>query len=261
MAVPVHCAVAGKEDDPDGVEWLRSVSARIRMYLHPKCASNLEASVREVLNSMLLKFDSSFDGVLLAYFRPEILKFGHKILPLLPYFTVRLKADLLLFSPKAGMLIEGKVNKVEKDYIGMLVLGLFNAAIGINDIRQDLFYDEVATEQTWISESDERHCIRVGSRVSFLVKSVQEEDEFIDIVGSLVPPETGALDWIACLEEDKEAQQEQQTPVSEKSRSKRKTEAESSSKLKVEAEPSSSKRKEHKKKKRKREQVQEDEEH
>jgi len=38
------------------------------------------------------------------------------------------------------------VNKVEKDYLGVVVLGLFNAAIGIADIREDLYnVDSVCT--------------------------------------------------------------------------------------------------------------------
>ncbi len=34
------------------------------------------------------------------------------------------------------------MNKVKKDYLGVVVLGLFNAAIGIADIREDLYYDD-----------------------------------------------------------------------------------------------------------------------
>ncbi len=34
------------------------------------------------------------------------------------------------------------MNKVEKDYLGVVVLSLFNAAIGIADIREDLYYDD-----------------------------------------------------------------------------------------------------------------------
>lgn len=34
------------------------------------------------------------------------------------------------------------MNKVEEDYLGVVVLGLFNAAIGFSDIRNDLVYCE-----------------------------------------------------------------------------------------------------------------------
>lgn len=37
---------------------------------------------------------------------------------------------------------EGTVNKVEKDYIGVIVLGIFNAAIAFSDIREDLSYQD-----------------------------------------------------------------------------------------------------------------------
>jgi hypothetical protein len=81
--------------------------------------------------------------VVLAYLDPKIQGRTANILSgLSPYFHVQLKASFLLFSPKIGMLVEGKVNKVEKDYLGVVVLGLFNAAIGIADIREDLYYDD-----------------------------------------------------------------------------------------------------------------------
>lgn len=41
---------------------------------------------------------------------------------------------------------EGKVNKIEKDYLGVVVLGLFNAAIGVSDIREDLYYEETVCQ-------------------------------------------------------------------------------------------------------------------
>lgn len=34
------------------------------------------------------------------------------------------------------------MNKVEEDYLGVVVLGLFNAAIGFSDIRNELVFCE-----------------------------------------------------------------------------------------------------------------------
>ncbi|CAK9213828.1 unnamed protein product [Sphagnum troendelagicum] len=101
--------------------------------------------MRACLQTVVLfrRYNEEFEGVVLAYLDPKIQGPTANILSgLPPYFHVQLKASFLLFSPKIGMLVEGKVNKVEKDYLGVVVLGLFNAAIGIADIREDLYYDD-----------------------------------------------------------------------------------------------------------------------
>ena len=81
------------------------------------------------------------------------------------------------------MLLEGKVNKVEKDYIGVIVLGIFNAAIACTDIHEEFCQENVDGIPIWASTSD-NHVIRLGSKIKFPVKSVQEES-FLDIRGSL----------------------------------------------------------------------------
>ncbi|BFI32609.1 DNA-directed RNA polymerase I subunit RPA43 [Marchantia polymorpha subsp. ruderalis] len=179
------------------MEGMTVVHAKIGVFLHPSRAANVRQGVHEILNSLLLKFNEEFDGVVLGYLKPKIIGQSARILAgLTPYFHVNLTAKLLIFSPSPGMLIEGKVNKIEKDYIGVVVLGLFNAAIGVSDIREDLYYDENPQGRAWVSESDERHSIRLGSTIRFAVKSLQETEHIIDLCGSLADPKTGCVNWI-----------------------------------------------------------------
>ncbi|KAL3685482.1 hypothetical protein R1sor_003504 [Riccia sorocarpa] len=153
------------------MEGLAVVHANIGVFVHPSRAANVKQGVHEILNSLLLKYNEEFDGVVLAYLKSKILDKSARILAgLTPYFHVNLTAKLLIFSPSPGMLIEGKVNKVEKDYIGVVVLGLFNAAIGVSDIREDLYYNESPNGREWVSESDERHSVKLGSIIRFSVK-------------------------------------------------------------------------------------------
>ncbi|KAH9317475.1 hypothetical protein KI387_019244, partial [Taxus chinensis] len=92
----------------------------------------------------------------------------------------------------------GKVNKVEKDYIGVIVLGIFNAAIAFEDIREEFCYqDNVDGIPLWESTSSD-HVITLGSTIKFAVKSVQEES-FLDISGSLNSPNTGCVKWLYSL--------------------------------------------------------------
>ncbi|KAH7432446.1 hypothetical protein KP509_07G022900 [Ceratopteris richardii] len=127
-------------------------------------------------------------------------EFKSRLIPfcfgLSPYFKVNLTANLLTFSPKMGMFLEGKVNKIEEDYIGVLVLGLFNAAIGVTDIRNGFHFFKKDLQGSWVNEM-ERHIIKLGSVIRFSVKSVEEKDEFLDLSGSLMPKETGSLEWLS----------------------------------------------------------------
>jgi len=90
------------------------------------------------------------------------------------------------------------VNKVEEDYLGVVVLGLFNAAIGFSDIRNELVFGEgVDGTKAWISEFDDRHLIKIGSLIRFSVKSVQENEEIVDLTGALIGPQTGCVKYLA----------------------------------------------------------------
>lgn len=54
---------------------------------------------------------------------------------------------------------EGKVNKIEKDYLGVVVLGLFNAVIGVSDVREDLYYEETVCQ--FVASIAFKKCIKL----------------------------------------------------------------------------------------------------
>ncbi|CAM6099528.1 unnamed protein product [Calypogeia fissa] len=180
------------------MEGIRTVKVKVAAYVHPSRAADVPQGVHEILNSLLLRFNEQFEGVILAYLSPKLVGHTAKILSgLNPYFHVTLTAKLLLFSPAPGMKIEGKVNKIEKDYIGVVVLGLFNTTIGVDDIRDDLEYSTTHhLGRAWISKIDNRHIIELGSLIRFSVKSLQETEHIIDICGSLSDNDTGSVDWL-----------------------------------------------------------------
>ncbi|KAA3479636.1 Nucleic acid-binding protein [Gossypium australe] len=125
------------------------------------------------------RFNETFDGVLLAY-NVNILDKQAKILSgVYPYFGLRLKANLLLFSPKPDMLLEGKVVKLSQE--------------SIHKDKEELF----------ASKSHKRYVIKVGTMIRFLVKSFDEE--ILHIIGSLILAHIGSICWLdRHLEEDSE---------------------------------------------------------
>ncbi|KAG0604519.1 hypothetical protein M758_10G177500 [Ceratodon purpureus] len=195
----------GLANSPPQMEGLREKKMKMVVLLHPSRASNVQQGVREILNSLLVRFNEHFDGSVLAHSDTKIQGRTAAILEgLSPYFCVRLTTTLLLFTPKVGFFVEGKVNKVEEDYLGVVVLGLFNAAIGSSDIRSELVYCEGEDgTKVWMNESDDRHCIQIGSLIRFSVKSVQENEEIVDLTGALLAPQTGCVKYLALESKDR----------------------------------------------------------
>ncbi|ONK59119.1 uncharacterized protein A4U43_C08F3160 [Asparagus officinalis] len=177
------------------MEGLEAADADLTVYVHPSKANKVLHAVSRQLSSLLFTYDDNFDGILLS-FDYHIQHRKAKILPgLIPYFGVQLKAKLLLFSPKPDMLLEGKVVKVGKESIHVIVLGFCSAAIMSEDIRGEFKYKIKHGRSVFSSKLHKRHVIKDGSIIRFLVKSLDEE--ILHISGSLIPAHTGCLYWLA----------------------------------------------------------------
>ncbi|KAG8489627.1 hypothetical protein CXB51_017617 [Gossypium anomalum] len=185
------------------MEGLSVADANLVMYLHPSKSRNVSQSILRELGSLLFKFNETFDGVLLAY-DVNILDKQAKILSgVHPYFGLRLKANLLLFSPKPDMLLEGKVVKLSQESIHVIVLGFSSAIITAENIRGEFKYRTKDKEELFASKSHKRHVIKVETMIRFLVKSFDEE--ILHIIGSLISAHTGSIRWLdRHLEEDSE---------------------------------------------------------
>ncbi|KAJ3688465.1 hypothetical protein LUZ61_017629 [Rhynchospora tenuis] len=187
------------------MEGLRVAKADLTVFVHPARSSNLRSAVRRQLSSVLFTYDEAFDGVLLSHeFSIEDDK--AKILPgLTPFCGVKIKAKLLLFSPKPDMILEGKVVKIGADSIHAVVLGFASAAILKDDIRDEFKYKEKGETGAFVSRLHKKHAIKVGSIIRFSVKSVDEV--FIHVNGSLLQPNSGCLRWL-CKHQSEDASHE-----------------------------------------------------
>ncbi|PON70760.1 Nucleic acid-binding, OB-fold containing protein [Parasponia andersonii] len=200
------------------MEGLKVSDSNMVVYLHPSKSNKFYEAILRELSSLLFKFNENFDGVVLAY-EFNILDKNAKILSgIHPYLAVRLKAKLLLFSPKPNMLLEGKVVKVTQGSIHVIVLGFSSAVIADEDIRNEFVYKTKNGEEVFSSKVHKRHVIKVGTMIRFLVKSLDEE--ILHISGSLAPYRTGSIHWLANHLED--------VTVTDRSKKKRREEEEES---------------------------------
>ncbi|KAA3459307.1 Nucleic acid-binding protein [Gossypium australe] len=152
------------------MEGLSIADANLVMYLHPSKSRNVSQSILRELGSLLFKFNETFDGVLLAYDVNILDKQAKILFGVHPYFGLRLKANLLLFSPKPDMLLEGKVVKLSQESIHVIVLGFSSAIITAENIRGEFKYRTKDKEELFASKSHKRHVIKVGTMIRFLVK-------------------------------------------------------------------------------------------
>ncbi|XP_027352464.1 uncharacterized protein LOC113863188 isoform X2 [Abrus precatorius] len=176
------------------MEGLKVSKANLVVYIHPSQSKQVSQAVLRQLSSLLFTFCETFDGVVLAYDVNSLDKCA-KILPgVHPYFGVKLKVNLLLFSPKPNTLLEGKVVKLTQESIHVVVLGFSSAIIADKDIREEFVYKTKRGQDVYASRSHKRHVIKVGTMIRFLVKSFDEE--ILHVCGSLVPNHTGSIYWL-----------------------------------------------------------------
>ncbi|XP_057417983.1 uncharacterized protein LOC130712159 [Lotus japonicus] len=193
------------------MEGLKVSKSKLTVYLHPSKSKQVSESVLRELSSMLFTFSDTFDGVVLAY-NVKSLDPCSKIIPgITPYFGVKLKVDLLLFSPKPDTFLEGKVLKVTPESIHAVVLGFSSVVITDKEIRDEFIYRKKRGKDTFVSKLNKRHVIKVGAMIRFSVKSFDEE--ILHVYGSLIPDNTGSMHWL-----DKNLEDDSHTDRSAKKR-------------------------------------------
>ncbi|KAF8776497.1 hypothetical protein HU200_003206 [Digitaria exilis] len=195
------------------MEALREAQAYLTVYVHPSNAGDVPRAVARQLSTLLFTYEEHFDGVLLAhettvadYKKAKIedktqvegpKRLRAKILNgLVPYFGVKVRANLLLFSPQPDMILEGKVELLGKESIHAIVLGVFSVAIMSDDIHEKFKFKRKGDGGRFVSRSDREHVIKRGTMIRFSVKSVDTEMN-CHINGSLIPPHTGSMRWLS----------------------------------------------------------------
>ncbi|KAJ0054975.1 hypothetical protein NL108_008688 [Boleophthalmus pectinirostris] len=102
---------------------------RRHIALPPLYLNKKKTGIREELDAELLKFSQSMTGVPLAYDNIRIVGQQGDIFDDSGYIHLNIEANFILFQPKKGQTLLGKVNKLGASHVGCLVHGCFNASI------------------------------------------------------------------------------------------------------------------------------------
>ncbi|XP_077446960.1 DNA-directed RNA polymerase I subunit RPA43 [Stigmatopora argus] len=102
---------------------------RRHVALPPVYLNKKRTGLQGELQTELLKFSPSFQGVPVAYDDIRIVRQYGDIFDDSGYIHVDIEANYILFQPQGGQRLLGKVNKLAASHVGCLVHGCFNASI------------------------------------------------------------------------------------------------------------------------------------
>ncbi|ORZ20257.1 hypothetical protein BCR42DRAFT_408339 [Absidia repens] len=113
----------------------------ITLYIHlaPMWSGKPMDGVNEILNAFLMKHVPEVDGIVLAHSDIELMSEKGKVLYDSPFCHFFITARLLVWKPKKGSKLVGRINLQSQDHIGLLIYGTFNASIPKSRISSDKY--------------------------------------------------------------------------------------------------------------------------
>lgn len=140
------------------------------------------------------RYSEEHGGVVLGYRHVRVRGRRAALLPgLSAHLRLSVSCQLLLFSPRPGDMLRGTVNCVGADFVGLLVLGLFNVTVSDQHLLDFKF---LRAKSVWKHRTNGKHRIQLGSEVQAQVVSVQDSGHMVDIRASLNTPSTGCIEWL-----------------------------------------------------------------
>jgi DNA-directed RNA polymerase I subunit RPA43 len=166
-----------------------NVAIETKVHLLPSRLSNVTEGVQTLLTGMLMKYNAQLGGVVMSYDKLKILDTHSEVFFDRPHVSFKIQARLLVFRPAVGSYVTGTVSKVEPDHVGLLVNGVFNAAIKSAVGLPAEFEFSQATNQ-WINPATSE-AIEVGTQLRFKVVKILHYRNVVSFEGELLDDNTG----------------------------------------------------------------------
>ncbi|KAI0313892.1 hypothetical protein OF83DRAFT_1139372 [Amylostereum chailletii] len=115
----------------------RTVQSSVTLAIPPVFTSELHKGAEEMLDSMVMRYQPSLRGVVLAHSNLHYLDRAARIQADSPFAICDFGFDALVWSPEIGMKLSGTINLCSPDHISLLVHRTFNASIPRHHIPTD----------------------------------------------------------------------------------------------------------------------------
>ena len=168
-------------DNNDDNNGFKLCYIQLKIALSPVNMSHSLDTIKEQLNNMLFKYNSEVGGIPVSYSNitlPQGKEYG-RIYGERPWIHIDATTKLLIFQPRIGLIMKGRINTVADSHISLLVYGMFNASISGDIMRKKYVYN--ITTKSWEGEGD----LVEGDIISFKVGSIQHSEGVLNIDGLL----------------------------------------------------------------------------
>ncbi|KAI9483882.1 MAG: hypothetical protein EXX96DRAFT_560064 [Benjaminiella poitrasii] len=121
----------------------------VKLYLHlaPMWAGKTMEGVIEQLNAFLMKYVPEVDGIVLAHSDIKFVTDKGRIMNESPFSHFFITAKFLIWKPKRGSKLVGRINLQSEDHIGLLIYGTFNASIPKSRIPSSVYEWKINEEE------------------------------------------------------------------------------------------------------------------
>ncbi|KAF1802092.1 hypothetical protein V8B55DRAFT_1476918 [Mucor lusitanicus] len=172
----------------------------VKLYLHlaPMWSGKTMEGVNEQLNAFLMKYVPEVDGIILAHSDVQFTADKGKILYDSPFCHFFITVKFLVWKPKRGTKLVGRINLQSEDHIGLLIYGTFNASIPKSRIPSSTYEwkinEEEAVEEA-IQEANEDEDADVTEAVAEERTRTQYGEWINKATGSSIGGEDGTLEF------------------------------------------------------------------
>lgn len=163
-----------------------TVDATTVLSVPPIFANNLRAGVEELLDSMIMRYIPSLQGVFLVHSNTRFLSRTAMVCGDCPFAICNVGFDATVWSPCIGTKLVGKINLYSPDHISVLVHRTFNVSIPRHHIPQDQWIFEYGPAENdpefgagW--DTDE-HASADGATPTSVVQEIEIQDISPDTV-------------------------------------------------------------------------------
>ena len=204
LAMAAHGSSRGHEHGA-----LLTMDANLTCEIHPsQLGESLLECARQKLERLVLKWHRTphWEGAVLAYENERLITDDHDhggsnrmdhqiglVMPYLPYVQVSLRASLLVFAPQKGHVLVGTVHKLAADYVGMLVLGVFNAVLPKDSVDQK-YHGSFQGGGNMATKKKKGVVVEEGTALRFRVEAIRVEGDLITVVGSMKGEDYGPVE-------------------------------------------------------------------
>jgi DNA-directed RNA polymerase I subunit RPA43 len=84
----------------------------------------------------MCRYKEELEGVVLCYKKCRVVERNARIINENPLLHFHVNVEFLVFAPSAARCLAGTVAKQSADHLGLLVLGLFNAAVSRKELEK-----------------------------------------------------------------------------------------------------------------------------